>query len=784
MGGYDLQLTATDANGQVLPSPPTAAAADDDEEDLPRLPPLVSYCSYVRYGCAFGKWILLAVIINSIAAAICIHAGYFGRDKYQPFDTWKGGLLAGVLLGTAAWLYLSAKVVERDVQSFDHMSQYQQGRISEDNAADTSTATTTTMDDETTSSFVPDYEHIYGQVSRRIDAGFARKKSVVRTANNNHPSHQSHRAPVLVLEGTSSLVNMSLVLWAVMFAAAVYMGTGTLLGKHYAKECDHKNLPNSPNSTNHLNQNDFSNIQSYPTTVQDWISERQDPWGHAIRSYRDDDYIDRNSNNGPVYDFPTAYGTQTGSFCSMTDGTIFFAGLLSHQANTNTNANDDDDPTPGNTNDGKMYDMTDHLVLVESPGGGGPAIYYPEIVNPRMFLPVQNTVQKGSKQQGQQQQQQQQQQLLASQYCFTAAKSKEERKKTNQRSWNAIIRTTPIYCIFTKSNTTDAKDDSDSSSSSSQFEIHRKLIVWKDKSDQNIELSAASSGGEILLMNVGRDDVGMYDSYQYQEVISLNPSSSSSNSNSMDSKTIFHMTYTSNWGGEFERRGHENTRCIQDHVKVPSGIAALVVLVLCGLWLILREGVPSGVAPLALAVVGVIRSFTGEWDHGAAMLSLSAGSLFLHGVLCCGADDDAGRHLCHFLPAWIGRDMYIWGLYGWILSFFFMDLVFGMSEAMISSSILLGLSGVILDHPIPHVMGYTTCGLAVFSFLAWPVFGFGGGELTIGFFLLFLGVGIVGAANCLSNNRRYCVAFLRPISRAGRTMMYGGGGGGERQHHP
>ena len=43
-----------------------------EEEELLQLPPLISYCSYVKYGCAFGKWLLLALIVNTVALVIVL----------------------------------------------------------------------------------------------------------------------------------------------------------------------------------------------------------------------------------------------------------------------------------------------------------------------------------------------------------------------------------------------------------------------------------------------------------------------------------------------------------------------------------------------------------------------------------------------------------------------------------------------------------------------------------------------------------------------------------------
>lgn len=688
---YDLQLTTTDATGQVLAS---------DDEDLPPLPPLISYCSYVRYACSFGKWLALIAIVNVIAIAICVKARYFDYDGYWPVDSWKGVLLASVWLATAIFFYLSAKVVEMDVQRIDHMAQYEQGRLSEGDTA-------------INASFIPNYEHVYGQVSRKIDASF--------TPNSLSTTNGSSSTPPP--EGTSSLVNLSFAFWAVSFGAAVFLGTGVIVGKHYAKDCDGKNLPpEGGNSTN--SKSDFANIKKYSSELQDWITERRDPWGYGMRVDYQDDFYEEYGGGETDYNFPTSYSTDVGSFASMKDGTVFFAGLVP-------------EPNDEDTAD-ETFVYSNHLVLVESPGNGGPPKYYKDIVNPRMFIPVANTLvdDKGGGT------------LTATQYCFTSAKDEAERKKA-KRTWENSIRMTPIHCIITKAN-----DDE------SAFEIKKMNIAWKDKTQGGNQVSAAAAGGEILVAHVGTDG-----RKSYFEVVALNVAS-------MEGKAIYHLTTSEADYYGWESEGHENTRCIQDKVMGVGAVAAMVVLVLCGLWLILREGVPAGVAPIMLSLVGLIRCFTGEYDQGMTTMSLTFGALFFHGVLCCGD----GR-VCH-LPAWIGRDMYIWGLYSWILSFFFMDVVFRMSDAIIWASIFFALSGVILNHPILHLMGIVSICMGILEVIMFPFFGRYSGFGFMGLLCVVLGLGMIAAGNCLSNNRRYCVAACRPVSRAGRTMFYGSPSGG------
>lgn len=670
---YDLHLTATDSVGQVI-----LIEEEDGEGDdaLPSLPPLISYCNYVRFGCAFGKWILLVLIINVIAIAISIKGGYFRYSRLWPMNSWQGWLLATVWFLTAMWFYWCAKIVDKDVQLIDR--HYEPGRLSEEDVG-------------TPQSFVPNYEHIYGQVSRKIDTSF----------------HSPN-------EPTSSLINLSLALWALALGAATFLGTGLVWGKHYQASCDTRS-----NSTSSY-KGDFSNIQSYPEDVQTWIVEQTDPWGNRYQiDPTNDDYNtdDGGGNRGGdgSYSFPTAYSKDYGVFASMPDGTVFFAGQ----------------PLEEN------YKQATYLVLVESPGSGGPPKYHTDIRNPRMFIPVANTASKNDNGD-----------WVATQYCFTASKDPAERKKS-RRSWDAIIRTTPIHCINTKAADEDGKVG---------FDVTKTKLVWADKSQPGAQVSAASSGNEILVAHTGIDD----GSYVYQEVVSINP-------NTMESKIVYHLT--SPQGGYYGwydgPRGGDTIRCIQNHVQVGSAIASMVVMVLSGLWLIVREGVPVGVAPILLAVVGMIRLFSGEWDSGLAHMSLTLGTLFFHGVLACG-------NICP-LPAWMGRDMYSWALYSWIISFIIIDMVFRMGEVGYLATAWLGISGIILNHPIPQIIGYFYVLMGIWYLIMFPFFRYYWGDYLgrIGILYLLVGIGIIGLSTWLSNNRRYCVAACRPISRAGRTVFYG-----------
>ena len=273
---------ANDFSGHVHHS---SMVQESDEDDLPPLPPLISYCSYVRFGCAFAKWHMLVALLNLGAYSLCRTKGYLTQYTRIPFDSWTGSL-------SAVWTYLYARRCEQDVQDYDRVAQYEQGQQAED------------PEDPTMTSFIPNYEHMHGYVSRKLDAAFTTKGRGTRSVNS------VSRPPP---EGTSSLVNLSFVLWSIAFAAAFSLAFGIIVGKGYTDLCDSK-IPS--NSTSLIPKNDYNKLQSYPAGVQDWanVKPNEDYYFGCGRqtNFRDEIF----------YGFPTA-STEAGSFAELTDGTIF-----------------------------------------------------------------------------------------------------------------------------------------------------------------------------------------------------------------------------------------------------------------------------------------------------------------------------------------------------------------------------------------------------------------------------------------------------------------------------
>lgn len=683
----DLHLTATtDSKGQLIP----IEAEEMSDEDLPTLPPLVTYCSYVRFGCAFGKWVFVVLIVNVMALQVNIKAGYFAYSRLWPLLSWHGYLLATVWFMTALWFYRCAKVVEKDLQMMDQHN-YQPVRLS---------------DDDISSPSVAIHEQIYGHASRKLDTIF-------------HSRNAS----------SSSLISLSLVLCALSLSAAVHLVTGLAWGSQYQTTCDFRIHRNATSS----NKTILSDIEAYPEDVQTWIVQQSDPWANQYQMQQfDNDDEKENGDDGiqhrkaasgrdAAFSFPTAHAIDNGIIAPMSDGTVLLAGQ----------------PV------GEIAGKRTYMVLVEIPGTGGPPKYHMDFRNPGLFIPVAKTASKNENGN-----------WVASEYCFTASNEDQMERQKSRRSWTSIIQSTTLYCVT-------AKEESKNGG----LDISKTNIVWTDKVHHGANMNAASTGNEILVSRAGTDDF----STVCQEVISVNPAT-------MKSKTVYNRLSSQGGNHYYYSEFHivsETTRCIQNHVQGGSAVASMVVMVLSGYWLIVREGVPAGVAPILLSVVSLIRFFSGEWGSGVARMSLTVGMLFFHGVLACG-------NVCH-LPTWIGRGMYVWALYSWSISFIMIDWIFQMGGVGYMATVCLCLSGIVLNHPIPQVIGYSYVLMGTWSFILFPFFGYDAdtdgrpqGHLAYGTLHILAGIGIIGLSRCLSNNRRYLVAFCRPISRAWRIIFYGG----------
>jgi hypothetical protein len=164
---------------------------------------------------------------------------------------------------------------------------------------------------------------------------------------------------------------------------------------------------------------------------------------------------------------------------------------------------------------------------------------------------------------------------------------------------------------------------------------------------------------------------------------------------------------------------------------------------------------------------------TKQYEIGITTMWLAFGTLFFHCVLCFGS-------ACP-LPAWIGRDLKVWGLYSWILSFLVIhSSILGDPRTCFLALVLLGVTGVILNHPIPQLIGYYMISLGIFVAIQAPFLRMWYGEdFKVALVMVLLGMGVLGLGHRFSSNRRYFAFVCRPLTRAGRTLFYGTGNGSE-----
>ena len=724
---YDLRLTVTGEDGV-----PIVGGNDQDgyqyPNDGPELPPLVSYCSYVKFAWAFGKWPLLVAIFNAIILVIVLMDDYFDRwtdngRPLMPFNSWKGLALAGIWFSTAIWFYVSARIVERDVLQYDQMVQYQLQPGTEVESGDSNSSST----------FHPNFTAIYGQVSRKLDAVFS------KTSPTQQPTSSE----------TSSLVSASFALCSLALAGAVFLLLGSALGKMYQGKCEIRSSQdgNSKGSGSNSGSNsskfdgDFSDIDAYPSGVQEWITVKTDPFAaSASYAFYDDDYY------MPTYSsqFPVAFEVEEGATCQLSDssGTLIFAGQKPYSKEEYTD------------------DETHRLVLVEVTGSGSDNIevtYHEDLIHPRMFLPVGSDLSKDEDGI-----------FRASNCCFVATDS-DAANKEKQRTWKAIIRTSNVYCAH-------------KSSDSSKLVIQNALVAWTDKSQKGPRLQGASSNGQLLISHTGIN-------YRYfQEVVAVTPMD-----DSLSQEFVYHKTFDGNGGWDgydiiydegYDYGGRSSkSRCIQDHVIILTTMVTLVVLVTCGLWLLIREGTPAGVVPIVYAAVTMIYAlaeaarpsysyYYGVGD-GWIGLVLSLGVFFFHAAMCCA--DSTRRGWCPCLPTWVNREMYCWALYSWIISLIVLDLIAGEAETVVFLGLVsLAVTGIILDHPILAVMGgaFITSSFIILLII-WPMDGFDSFDVAPIFFTFIFGMGMISVGKCFSNNRRRLSSICRPLSQACSTIFFG-----------
>ena len=305
------------------------------------------------------------------------------------------------------------------------------------------------------------------------------------------------------------------------------------------------------------------------------------------------------------------------------------------------------------------------LAEVSTVNGNSSTIkYHRGIFNPRTFIPVQSTIDKDNSDR-------------ASQYCFTGTEDPDKPPSRHNAQQKTLI-----HCIHT--------DLSDNKSST----ILTTTIYWKNDW-HNHRIFAASYQGLVLISH----SINEYYEPMYQEVQQINPTT-------METSIIYHSVL-SRENGDNDDYYSQPTRPPRFGEKKISKFSILVGILVLGLtsaWLIIREGVPSGVILFVYALVGILVLLFG-YRKAFSGLSLTVGTVFFHCMIFSGG----GWRGCR-LPVWIGRDMYTWALYGWI-SAFLVENIFDAAYYVIIDTlapVYLALTGIILGHPVMQIMGYSS----------------------------------------------------------------------------
>ena len=293
------------------------------------------------------------------------------------------------------------------------------------------------------------------------------------------------------------------------------------------------------------------------------------------------------------------------------------------------------------------------------------------------------------------------------------------------------------------------------------------VIGWTDKSQVNPKVTAASFGDVILIAHVAMTNRAMID-----EVVQLTPSD-------MTEKVIYHNTRNNDDGNDdmffvyedFYERGisskeRAKRRCVRKKVIFFSTLAGMIVWVGTGAWLVLREGIPSGSAPIVYAVVGMISALTHHVPAIAVIVTI-VGTILFHILLCCG-----GGGMCG-LPKWIGREIYVSSLYAWITAFAVWDLILIHEDLFIACLVYLAISGLVLDHPVVQVMGMVSVGIGVVVMCLAPFSGWFLESLFEGLVPILIGFGMIAVGNCFSSSRLCLAAICRPFGQAFGSIYHG-----------
>jgi len=264
---YD-HYDAEEQQGRGNSAAQQVSAADDDsmnndkeevivEIKLPILlrVSLISFWNnYVKYYRYFFRWLFFVIIINVIASVVAL---WFTNMRYiyeNHFGSWQNYQLAisfllFVRLATSIWFFRVAKLIDQQVINLDRLIIYEQATTilegvfidaeqqqkedndddknnNNDNDSAVEVRATTIL-----SGLLPNYDNIYGRVSKKIDL-FLHRKQQLPTSEDIMLSTRTTR---------SFLVNICYILWSFFLAATFFGITDLLVVMYYeswSKACN------------------------------------------------------------------------------------------------------------------------------------------------------------------------------------------------------------------------------------------------------------------------------------------------------------------------------------------------------------------------------------------------------------------------------------------------------------------------------------------------------------------------------------------------------------------
>ena len=231
---------------------------------------LVSFWNnYVKFYGYFSRWLFFVIIINEFAFVIVGRQMRFMDDNSY---SWQYQLafsfLQFVLLATSIWFFTVAKLIDQQVINLDRMVQYEQAATTPDDEEiiiDTEQQQQQQVDNNhdidlavevagaTTNlpRLLPNYDNIYGRVSRKIDRFLQQQLS-------------TDDADVLLSTTTSCLVNFSYILWSFILAATFHGITDLVVVNYFVSR---SNSCNNDDYDNYDNRKCIDYYTNVPSTI-------------------------------------------------------------------------------------------------------------------------------------------------------------------------------------------------------------------------------------------------------------------------------------------------------------------------------------------------------------------------------------------------------------------------------------------------------------------------------------------------------------------------------------